>query len=54
MVVYRKVASTSMFYYLGNRNFAVLWKAVDYTAVHCVETVILQMRRTKVYLMVAN
>jgi hypothetical protein len=36
MVVYRKVASTSMFYYLGNRNFAVLWKAVDYTAVHCV------------------
>ena len=54
MVVYRKVASRSTCCYLGNHIFAVLWKAVDYTAVHCVETVILQMRRTKVYLMVAN
>ena len=29
-------------------------KGVDYAVVHPVETVILQMRRTKVYLMVAN
>ena len=54
MMVYRKVAGRSMCYYSRNHDFMVLLNAVDYIALYCVETVILQMRRTKVYLMVAN